>query len=83
VLDTTSKGRKLQGTLALPAGYQPGKRYPMLVEFNQIMSNRRHNFSVPGYSNSPQLSAYASNGYLVFQPDMVYDIGRPGTLAVD
>jgi dipeptidyl aminopeptidase/acylaminoacyl peptidase len=47
------------------------------------MSNTHHNFSTPGYSNSPQLSTYASNGYLVFQPDIVYEIGRPGTSAVD
>ncbi len=80
---TNSKGRKLQGTLALPAGYEPGKRYPMLVEFYEIMSNTHHNFSSPSYSNSPQLSTYASNGYLVFQPDMVYEIGKPGTSAVD
>jgi dienelactone hydrolase len=80
---TTSKGHKLQGTLMLPAGYEPGKRYPMLVEFYEIMSNTHHNFSTPGYSNSPQLSTYASNGYLVFQPDIVYEIGTPGTSAVD
>jgi dienelactone hydrolase len=80
---TNSKGQKLQGTLYLPAGYEQGKRYPMLVEFYEIMSNTHHNFSTPGYSNSPQLSTYASNGYLVFQPDMVYEIGKPGTSAVD
>jgi dipeptidyl aminopeptidase/acylaminoacyl peptidase len=78
-----SKGKKLQGTLMLPAGYEKGKRYPMLVEFYEIMSNTHHNFSQPGYSNSPQLSTYASNGYLVLQPDMVYEIGKPGTSAVD
>ena len=80
---TTSKGHKLQGTLLLPPDYQPGKKYPMLVEFYEIMSNTHHNFSFPTYSNSPQLSTYASNGYLVFQPDMVYEIGKPGTSAVD
>ncbi len=80
---TNSKGRKLQGTLALPAGYEPGRRYPMLVEFYEIMSNTHHTFSLPTYSSSPQLSTYASNGYLVFQPDIVYEIGKPGTSAVD
>lgn len=80
---TTAKGHKLQGTLMLPAGYEPGKKYPMLVEFYEIMSNTHHNFSIPGYSNSPQLSTYASNGYLVFQPDMVYEIGTPGSSALD
>ncbi len=80
---TNSKGQALQGTLLLPAGYEQGKRYPMLVSFYEIVSNTHHNFSQPGYSNSPQHSTYASNGYLVFQPDMVYEIGRPGSSALD
>jgi dipeptidyl aminopeptidase/acylaminoacyl peptidase len=29
------------------------------------------------------MSLYASNGYLVLQPDIVYEIGRPGTSALD
>jgi dipeptidyl aminopeptidase/acylaminoacyl peptidase len=80
---TTSKGHKLQGTLTLPAGYEAGKKYPMLVEFYEIMSNTHHNFATPGYGDSPQIAMYASNGYAVFQPDMVYEIGHPGTSAVD
>ena len=55
----------------------------MLVEFYEIMSNTHHNFPMPGYADSPQISMYASNGYAVFQPDMVYEIGKPGTSAVD
>ncbi len=80
---TTSKGKKLQGTLMLPPDYQPGKRYPMVVEFYEIMSNTHHVFSIPAYNNSVQLATYASNGYLVFQPDIVYEIGKPGTSAVE
>lgn len=80
---TNSKGQKLQGTLALPAEYEPGKRYPMLVSFYEIVSNTHHNFSQPDYSSSPQLSTYNSNGYLTFQPDMVYEVGRPGSSALD
>ncbi|HEX7546652.1 MAG TPA: prolyl oligopeptidase family serine peptidase [Gemmatimonadaceae bacterium] len=80
---TNSKGKKLQGTLTLPAGYQPGKKYPMLVYFYEIMSNTHHTFSMPVFDDRPQMSTYASNGYLVFQPDVVYDIGKPGSSAVD
>lgn len=80
---TCVKGTKLQASLMLPAGYEQGKRYPMLVEFYEKRSQNHNNFSQPGYSNSPQLSTYASNGYLVMEPDVVYEIGRPGTSAVD
>jgi dipeptidyl aminopeptidase/acylaminoacyl peptidase len=80
---TNSKGQALQGTLLLPAGYERGKRYPMVVTFYEIVSNTHHTFSQPAYGNSPQHSTYASDGYLVFQPDMVYEIGKPGTSALD
>ena len=30
---TSDKGDKLQGALLLPAGYEPGKKYPLLVYF--------------------------------------------------
>ncbi len=76
-------GHALQATLTLPAGYVPGKKYPTLVEFYEIMSNTHHNFPIPGYADSPQIGMYASNGYAVLQPDIVYEIGKPGTSAVD
>ena len=80
---TNSKGQKLQGTLTLPADYQPGKKYPMLVYFYEIMSNTHHQFSMPVYDDRPHISTYASNGYLVLQPDVVYEIGKPGSSALD
>ena len=80
---TNSKGQRLQGTLTLPANYEPGKKYPMLVYFYEIVSNTHHRFSMPVYDDRPHISTYASNGYLVLQPDVVYQIGRPGTSALD
>lgn len=76
-------GEKLQGTLTLPANYEPGKKYPMLVYFYEKMSNTHNNFSMPAFDDRPQMSTYASDGYLVFQPDVTYEIGKPGTSAVD
>jgi len=76
-------GEKLQGTLTLPANYEPGKKYPMLVYFYEKMSNTHHNFSMPAFDDRPQMSTYASDGYLVLQPDITYEIGKPGTSAVD
>ena len=78
-----SRGQRLQGTLTLPAGYQSGKKYPMLVYFYELMSNTHHAFSEPVFDDRPQMSTYASNGYLVYQPDVVYEIGKPGSSAVD
>ena len=78
-----SKGQKLQATLSLPAGYEAGKKYPMLVYFYEKMSQRHHQYSMPTYDDRPHMSAYASDGYLVLMPDIVFEIGKPGTSSLD
>jgi dienelactone hydrolase len=78
-----SQGMKLQATLTLPAGYVEGKKYPMLVYFYEKMSQRHHNYSMPTYDDRPHMSAYASDGYLVLMPDIVYTVGTPGSNALD
>jgi dienelactone hydrolase len=77
------RGNELQGTLGLPAGYEEGKRYPMLVYFYELSSQNHYRYQGPTYDDRPHMATYASNGYLVFQPDIVYTIGRPGSSAVD
>ena len=78
-----SKGQHLQGTLTLPANYEQGKRYPMLVYFYEKLSNTDHQFPTPIYDDRPHFAEYASDGYLVFEPDIVYEIGKPGSSALD
>lgn len=78
-----SRGIHLQATLTLPADYEPGKRYPMLVYFYELMSGRHHQYSMPTYDDRPHMSTYASDGYLVLMPDVVYEIGKPGSSALD
>jgi dipeptidyl aminopeptidase/acylaminoacyl peptidase len=80
---TDQRGNRLQATLTLPADYQEGRRYPMLVYFYELMSNRHHSYSMPTYDDRPHMSTYASDGYLVLMPDVVYTIGRPGSSALD
>jgi dipeptidyl aminopeptidase/acylaminoacyl peptidase len=77
------RGNELQATLGLPAGYEEGKRYPMLVYFYETMSQRHHAYQGPTYDDRPHMATYASNGYLVLQPDIVYTIGKPGSSAMD
>lgn len=80
---TNSKGQKLQGTLTLPPDYEEGKKYPMVVYFYEKMSDRHNRYYMPSYDDRPHGSTYASNGYLFFMPDNVYEEGRPGTSALD
>lgn len=80
---TDQRGNKLQATLALPADYEEGKKYPMIIYFYEKMSQRHHQYSMPTYDDRPHMSTYASNGYLVLMPDIVYDDGKPGSSALD
>ena len=80
---TDARGNKLQATLTLPAGYREGQKYPMIVYFYEKMSQRHHEYSMPVYDDRPHMSTYASDGYLVLMPDIVYDIGKPGSSALD
>ncbi len=78
-----AKGQRLQGTLTLPANYEAGKKYPMLVYFYELLSNTHHQFPMPVFDDRPHFAEYASDGYLVFEPDIVYEIGKPGSSALD
>ncbi len=80
---TDDRGNDLQATLALPAGYTEGERYPMLIYFYEKMSQRHHQYSMPVYDDRPHMSTYASNGYLVLMPDIVFDVGYPGSSSLD
>ena len=78
-----SHGDRLQATLTLPAGYEKGQKYPMIVYFYEKMSNRHHSYSMPAYDDRPHISTYASNGYLILMPDIKYYEGQPGWCALD
>ncbi len=79
----STRGKRLQATLTLPAGYEEGKTYPMLVYHYEKMSPRHHQYSMPVYDDRPHMSTYASDGYLVLMPDIVYADGTPGSNALE
>jgi dienelactone hydrolase len=79
---TSAKGDKLQGALLLPANYEPGKQYPLLVEIYEKRSQELHNYVVPSDTRAPDLSVYTSRGYAVLLPDIVYRVNDPGMSAV-
>jgi dipeptidyl aminopeptidase/acylaminoacyl peptidase len=71
-------GKPLQGVLIKPGNYQPGKRYPVLVYFYELMSQRLYDFNSVEINHRPCFPFYASNGYAMFLPDVRYTIGEPG-----
>lgn len=79
---TSAKGDKLQGALYLPANYQPGKQYPMLVTIYEKRSQGKNIFVAPSETRAPDPTLYTDRGYIVFDPDIVYKINDPGMSAV-
>lgn len=73
-------GKPLQGTLTLPCGYTSGKRYPMIVYVYEKLSHNLHRFLTPKLVYNPAM--WAAEGYAVFQPDIIYDVGHPGPSSV-
>ena len=72
-------GQKLTGMLVKPEGFDPSKKYPMLVNFYEKSSDRLHSYPRPYPGRSTiNYSFYASRGYLIFNPDIPYRIGYPG-----
>jgi len=78
---TSTRGEKLQAALFLPANYEPGKRYPMVVEIYEKESQGANNYPQPGY-NGFSVAYYTSNGYAALEPDIVYKVNDPGVSAV-
>jgi dipeptidyl aminopeptidase/acylaminoacyl peptidase len=79
---TSAKGDKLQGALYLPANYQPGKKYPLLVTIYEKRSNLANTYVNVNETSTPNRSIYTSRGYAVLDPDIVYRVNDPGMSAV-
>jgi dipeptidyl aminopeptidase/acylaminoacyl peptidase len=75
-------GEQLQGILYKPENFDPSKKYPMISYFYEDLSDGLHGYIRPNGGSSINVTTYVSNGYLVFEPDITYDIGHPGQSAV-
>lgn len=76
-------GKDLQGALTYPANYEPGKKYPMIVYIYEIVSTGLHRYVTPSARSSYNITNFSSQGYFVFQPDIVYGKNNPGQSAVE
>jgi dipeptidyl aminopeptidase/acylaminoacyl peptidase len=84
VVDFTSRtGVDLQATLLYPAGYEAGRRYPMIVYTYERLSDGLHRYIVPTERSYYNFQVWTQRGYFVLQPDIVYRPREPGVSAVD
>ena len=80
----SSKQEKLDGILIKPEGFDPTKKYPMMVYFYERNSDTLHRYNTPAAGRSIiSFSFYASRGYVVFIPDIPNTTGEPGQSAAD
>ncbi|MFN7949536.1 MAG: prolyl oligopeptidase family serine peptidase [Blastocatellia bacterium] len=77
-----SDGVPLSGMLIKPENFDPKQKYPLMVYIYEKLSDGLHRFTDPRPGHSVNPTFYASNGYLVLMPDIVYTIGYPGQSAL-
>lgn len=75
-------GTMLKGLLYKPEDFDASKKYPMLVYYYESLSQNRYAYVPPSGRNVINPLVYASDGYLVFEPDIHYETGHPGQSAL-
>lgn len=74
-------GEFIQGVVIKPDNYDPNKRYPVMTYYYRFFTNRLYDFDVPVTNHRPVFAQYVSDEYIVFLPDIRFEIGRPGFAA--
>ncbi len=75
-------GTPLKGLVFIPDGAKEGGKLPVMIYFYEKNSNNLYSFWTPAPSRSiVNIPFYTSRGYIVFVPDIVYEVGHPGESA--
>ena len=81
---TSANGESLEGLLIKPDNFDPDTQYPAIVYFYERYSDNLHRYWTPDHGRSIiNFPFYASRGYVIFIPDIPYQIGYPGKSAYD
>jgi dipeptidyl aminopeptidase/acylaminoacyl peptidase len=75
---TNGDGVPLPAILIKPDNFDPAKKYPLMVYIYETLAGGLHRFVSPGPGTSINVARYVSNGYVVLQPDIIYEVGYPG-----
>ena len=79
---TSADGIPLEGILYKPENFDPTKKYPMITYYYERLSDNFYHYVPPAGRNIINPTHYVSNGYLIFEPDIPYEIGYPGPSAM-
>lgn len=79
---TMFDGKRSEGLLYKPEDFDPKKKYPIIFYFYEKYSDQLYTYRPPAPSASTiNFPYFASNGYLIFVPDIYYKNGEPGESA--
>jgi dipeptidyl aminopeptidase/acylaminoacyl peptidase len=79
----TPTGRRLQASLHYPAGYEAGRKYPMIVYNYELLSQNVHRYVAPSDREYYNISVFTTHGYFVLQPDIVFAPRKPGPSVIE
>jgi dienelactone hydrolase len=77
-----SDGKQLRAILTKPENFDPSREYPLMVYIYEELTNGLHRYVAPSPGTSINVTRFVSNGYVVLQPDIVYETGYPGRSAM-
>ncbi|SMG31326.1 S9 family peptidase [Sphingobacterium psychroaquaticum] len=79
---TTPHGYAAEGILYKPENFDPNKKYPIIAYFYEKLTDGLYTYQAPAPTPSRlNIPYFVSNEYLVFAPNISYEIGHPGKSA--
>jgi dienelactone hydrolase len=76
--------KTVDGVLYKPQNFDSTKKYPVIVNFYEILSDHIHEYKIPDFSRANiDIPYFVSNNYIVFTPDIHYKLGSPGASAYE
>lgn len=79
----TIEGNEMQAALFYPAGFEKGKKYPMIVFTAEQLSSNLHNYVAPSSTSAYNTTNFTSSGYFILWPDISYKINNAGISAAE
>ncbi|MBE3112088.1 MAG: S9 family peptidase [Acidobacteria bacterium] len=75
-------GVPLPAVLIKPEDFDPAKKYPLMVYIYETLASGLHRYYPPAPGTSINFTRYISNGYVILMPDIIYEVGYPGSSAL-
>lgn len=75
-IEYTANGKNLQGILYYPSGYNPGLKYPIIVNIYERQFQYFNDYENPTlyWGDGFSISNFTSQGYFVLRPDIAYEM---------